>query len=276
MYDNRWYTKPSVGAQLNRAHPLSKDIIGYWLFNERNGTKVYDISGYNNNGTLNNFGLSGATSNWAGSPMGGGLFFDGTNDYVNCGSNSILQPKSNELTIMAWVTPNGFENYEPIVCRRQSNGSGTYNIATKSNGKLTMWLYTDAGNRSYDGSGVATLVAGKPVCLTLTYSMGGGLKGYVNGIYDGGQAANNSPMYAITDPLYFGYDQFRTTVTFNGKIDKVIMYSRELSNYEINILCANPHISIMSSPQYLRYPGFAPPPPYAPYDPMGMFGFFGI
>ncbi len=40
--------KPMLGQQINWAHPASKGLVGIWLFNERSGNKVFDLSGNGN------------------------------------------------------------------------------------------------------------------------------------------------------------------------------------------------------------------------------------
>ena len=44
--------KPPLGFQVNGGHPLSKGLVGLWLFNEGSGSQVFDLSGYGNNGTF--------------------------------------------------------------------------------------------------------------------------------------------------------------------------------------------------------------------------------
>lgn len=44
--------KPLLGMKINRKHPLAKGLVGYWVFNERSGNKVFDLSGNGNNGTI--------------------------------------------------------------------------------------------------------------------------------------------------------------------------------------------------------------------------------
>jgi hypothetical protein len=75
---------PPLGAQLNRSHPLSRGLVGCWLFNERSGDKAGD-SALMNPGVLTNMDPQ---SDWIGSD----LDFDGTDDYVEIGLNPILQP----------------------------------------------------------------------------------------------------------------------------------------------------------------------------------------
>ena len=46
--------KPLLGTLINWAHPLSKGLVGAWLFNEGSGLKTFDLSGKNHYGILHN------------------------------------------------------------------------------------------------------------------------------------------------------------------------------------------------------------------------------
>ena len=61
----------------------------------KNGTTWYDVSTNTNNGTFNN----GPTFSTSG---GGSIGFDGSDDYVDCGDNSITKP-TGEMTISYWL-----------------------------------------------------------------------------------------------------------------------------------------------------------------------------
>jgi hypothetical protein len=37
-------TKPPIGSKIDWSHPLSKGIVGCWLFNENGGDKIFDLS----------------------------------------------------------------------------------------------------------------------------------------------------------------------------------------------------------------------------------------
>lgn len=89
--------RPQPGAQINRAHPLSRGLIGCWLFNENGGIQAWDYSDRHSHGILTNFavgGLSGCRSSL-------GLQFDGSDDYVTATINPPLL--SADLTLLAWV-----------------------------------------------------------------------------------------------------------------------------------------------------------------------------
>lgn len=42
--------KPPAGASLTAGHPLARDLVGAWLFNEGAGAAICDSSGYQNHG----------------------------------------------------------------------------------------------------------------------------------------------------------------------------------------------------------------------------------
>jgi len=74
--------KPHLGLLLTndwKQKPIFHGLIGCWPMVEGGGNRLTDISGYNNHGII-----SGAS--WVGTPWGPGLSFDGTDDYVNCGT----------------------------------------------------------------------------------------------------------------------------------------------------------------------------------------------
>jgi hypothetical protein len=104
-------TQPQVAWDYNRGAP-----VGWWKFNECQGSNAYDSSGNSYTGTIT-VG-SGATQNTAGTCTDGStssawyngrsgkynasLNFDGTDDYVTMG-NVLDFERTNPLTISAWV-----------------------------------------------------------------------------------------------------------------------------------------------------------------------------
>ena len=66
--------KPPLVTLLRQGHPLSKGLVGCWLFNERGGDSVYDASGQGNTGTLTD--MDPATD-WVVSEKGSALDFSG-------------------------------------------------------------------------------------------------------------------------------------------------------------------------------------------------------
>ena len=75
---------------------LTRGLVGYWAFDEGSGTIAYDSSGFANNGTTTN------GPSWTNGKVGGGMEFDGTNDYVDVRDSDSLDI-TNEITIEFWI-----------------------------------------------------------------------------------------------------------------------------------------------------------------------------
>jgi len=78
------------------------------------GTLWKDLSKYGNNGTL----INGPTFN---SANGGGIVFDGTNDYVSILDTTILRPTV--FTLDVWIKPTSFTNINSTLIVKPYNGS---------------------------------------------------------------------------------------------------------------------------------------------------------
>jgi hypothetical protein len=126
---SEWIQKPPLGVQIDYIYPLAKGHVGYWLLNEGGGDKVYDLSGYNNHGTLNNMAFpSTVTSGWNPCLDGIGLNFDGINDYINCGNDHSLDI-TDAITIEAWVKPNELSKIQTILSK------GSYSLKINADDK---------------------------------------------------------------------------------------------------------------------------------------------
>jgi hypothetical protein len=79
-------------AQASRS---SVSALAHWRFDETSGSTAMDSAG-NNNG-----GVHGAV--WTEGKIGGGLQFDGVDDYVDCGNRTTLAP--DQLTLAMWLFP---------------------------------------------------------------------------------------------------------------------------------------------------------------------------
>lgn len=92
--------KPIRGTQIDRTHPLAKDLNLSFILTEGTGNKLFDLSGNAYEGTLTNMTPSIA---WVGGASGHALDFAGpnSNDYVSIPSI----PISGSTTIMAIITP---------------------------------------------------------------------------------------------------------------------------------------------------------------------------
>ncbi len=84
------FQQPFRGLQINRTHPLAKNLIGYWVCNDGTGKKVWDYSGNGNQGTL-----EGTAPTWIAGGKGWAVNLPGTNERIDCGNKAPLDDIGN-------------------------------------------------------------------------------------------------------------------------------------------------------------------------------------
>src|SRR5207249_3762790 len=94
--------------------------IARWKMDEGSGTTITDCAQFGNTGTLNN-GVA-----WTTGQTGGGLSFDGTNDYVRVTRTTTLEPAA--FTVSTWVKRNGTQATWANIARKtyQNNTGPSY------------------------------------------------------------------------------------------------------------------------------------------------------
>lgn len=247
------YSKPPVGALLDRTHPLSRGLIGYWLLGEGGGTRVNDSFG-NNPGVLTNF----SGNPWGGSPSGGRCpKLDGVDDYIDLGISNLLAPAA--LSFVIWGTFSSFTNGYSAVFSRIKSGT-FYQFFVKSDGKIAIYVRGSGGGSSYDGTGAFTLSTGVEYCLAGTYD-GTTIRGYVDAVLDNSQAYADD-LSSITDINTTVGTQLSTpSRCCDFKANNLRLYNRGLSREELIWLRAERYAGFASDGlDFGDFSGTAPPP----------------
>jgi len=78
------------------------DLVGWWPFDEGEGTVAHDASGNGNDGVFV------GDPQWVEGIIGGALEFNG-DDYVNCGNGDSLQIRD-QITMAFWFKVEAFQN----------------------------------------------------------------------------------------------------------------------------------------------------------------------
>lgn len=229
-------SKPVLGSLLNRADPLARGLVAAYLFNEGAGTRANDATGNGNTGTLTNFAMTGSTSNWVGGAFGKCPVLDGTNDYVDCGSSSSLNPTGG-LSLSAWVNIVSFTGDNWIVNRDDNvlGRSYTFGFWSGATGKLELQINGAATIRNQG----ATVAVNTWTHIAATGNPTIGWITYINGVSQG-TAAWSAPDSAtaatnIGRRTYVGEEGYT-----EGQIDAVTIHNRALSAHEIRQLYADP------------------------------------
>ena len=238
----------------------STGLVGWWKFDETSGTTAADgstVFGKNTkNGTLNNFALSGSTSNWVTGKRTGALNFDGTNDYVDVANNSDLDNLS-AITVTAWIKPTTFGGSSKGRIVDKGSGTGC------SDGN-ECWTFSLNNNDATNA--LEFYVFYRTVALTArsaTNTITTGVWQHVAVVWDGSTSSANVKFYingalVSTQTVSDGSgsrdsgtgchvligDRPATTCLggadgtrqFNGNIDDVRIYNRALSAAEVRRL----------------------------------------
>ncbi|WP_346855975.1 LamG-like jellyroll fold domain-containing protein [uncultured Draconibacterium sp.] len=105
-----------VSVFISTAQNLQEGIVSVWELDETSGSVVNDCLGINNG--MNN----GATTAQTGK-LGECYFFDGTNDFVNCGNDVSIQPGDLDFSVSLWVKTSA-SLYSKTIVGYGGQGSG--------------------------------------------------------------------------------------------------------------------------------------------------------
>lgn len=154
--------KPKPGATIDWGDPITQGLRNWYLMNEGAGTLVANIVDFKANALMTNFAQGSVSSGWAGSDFGGGIKYDGSNDYVQITNGVELDwIKSSSFTISAWAKPfSGSPNFLAFFDRGLvSAGGASYGITFYHDiGTNTIWMVRNTGVSSGALSRYATFV----------------------------------------------------------------------------------------------------------------------
>ena len=228
--DNFAYVNVTVSDDSNNMSAFidwNKSLVGWWRFEDN----YNDSSSYGNNGNCSETLLC---SNWTTGYRGKAPRFGG--GYVNAGNDSSLNPRS-ELTVEAWIYQTDYSGntYKRIVSKEHwdaSNINDSYVLGLNSDStqvKIAVYINeTEYISQAFD----YTIPLNEWVHVVGTYN-GSNLSIYVNG-----DLRNSTSVTGLLDintlPVEIGRESTYNYAYFVGLIDEVKIFSRALSQEEIN------------------------------------------
>jgi len=216
--------KPSMGRQINWAHPLSRGLVGCWLFNEGSGNKVNDLSLFGNHGTL---AAGAAMPTWVPGRTGPALDFDGIDDHVDCG-NEVSLDNPYPITIEFWINSSDTTQSYKRIFASPSTFTSAFSVVTISDGKLQFGYGDNVIATTKKTSFSLTANSWQHIILIIKSTMSEA-ECYLNGV--AGTVSSGSGASLYTGNVLIGA---RTGGSyFNGAIDGVRIYNRALSASEI-------------------------------------------
>lgn len=220
---------PTTYPQVVEEHapePASTGLVEYWPLDDSGSTAAVELK----NGTQ-----------WSTGVSGGGLRFDGVDDYVEVKDAADLQ-LGNTMTIALWVKKDaGTADYARLVGKgtlRDGFHKRNYGVWTApgSSTYILFQIYGSSGGNINLNSTV-NLDLGTWYHVACTYD-GTTARIYVNGA-PAGQVGGSVMPWTSDDPLTFGYSPGWHS-HFPGSLDEIRIYSRALAPSEIAALAQPP------------------------------------
>ncbi len=156
-----------------------------------------------------------------------GRYFDGTDDYIDCGNNSALFP-TDAITVEAWLYVPTFTGYSQAISSRGNvNPNSGFQLEVGSGSYWNPDAYISGGWRS---SGAQTPIFDSWVHYVFTYD-GATLANYLNLTLK--SAARTGAITQSSEKLAIGRDGAQSFQYFKGYIGEVRIYNRALSLLEV-------------------------------------------
>jgi hypothetical protein len=197
------------------------DLVGFWPFDEGQGSVARDMSGNGNDGTINN-------ATWTAGRFGRALELNGIDANVEVEHSSVLSVE--EFTLMAWVNVPGFIGAWQTIATQNTDGpTRNYGLFINDVSGLVHYSFT-SGNAWQSFNATSNIVDGQWHHIAATYDKAA-FKCYVDGVVDGETPVDLTPDNADT---VITIGSWVDGGWLKGTIDEVALYNNALSEAEIN------------------------------------------
>jgi hypothetical protein len=198
------------------------ELVGWWRFDEGSGTVASDSSTNGNDGSLN------GNPKWVAGHLGGALEFDGSGDYVDCGTDQSLD--LTKWTVAFWLKANENKNYNGFVIKGL-DAAENFEVLGFADGSFHFPIIFTDGTRTYVNTSVGVIVPGEWAHFAYSYDSTEGREFYKNGSLIFSDSESKTPR-ASTASLTIGNEQPMSRYV-NGAMDDVRIYNHALTDAEI-------------------------------------------
>lgn len=203
---------------------LTDNLISYWKCDEASGN-LLDAAGSN---TLTDHASTGTGSGI----INTGRTFNGSTQYFDVASNASLDVGTSDFSIQVWMNLTSFTG-DPYIISKQASGApyNGYGMFAQDI-SFKIGFETSDGTYQFDSS-TTTVSAGVWTHIIITRS-GANLAFYLNGAAAGTSSSARSGSLDTT--ANFNIGSFAGSQTFNGNLDEIALWKRQLSSGEVTSL----------------------------------------
>ena len=224
------------------------DLVGYWSFDYASTgsianaatTGLADESGNGNNCTAYNTNGTGLA--WVTGKKGGAVYFDGVDDYLNCGAGTSIDFSTGDFSVAFWFKPSAttaashiidkgtgslYDGYGVMIGDGNTNLVGAVSFISDSNGTSEGKTYLNSTTILYVDNWYHVVVLRSSGIRYI----------YVNSVRENSDSYNKEISDTARD-LYIGQACVDSGRFYNGYIDEIRIYNRALTADEIKLLYA--------------------------------------
>lgn len=191
------------------------NLKGFWRFDENTGTSARDSSSSANHGTA-------ANCSYVDGRYGKALSFNGSSSYVSVADNAAFKPTT-AITFAFWIYWTG-STYSQIIHRQDFFAFKGYDISVDNTNQLQFGLGDGTAN-TYVFCGANSVPTNTWTHFVCTWSNGGVLTVYRNGVSLAVSSTFAGPIAYATGDLYFGRNSLAAGNYFTGYLDEVRIYN---------------------------------------------------
>ncbi|MBD3182554.1 hypothetical protein GF312_09700 [Candidatus Poribacteria bacterium] len=209
----------------NFTHAQIEGLILYLSFDEGAGDTVIDISGNENNGSIEG-------AEWTQGQDGSALEFNGSDAFVEVPYNEMFN-LTEAMTLAAWVKPAqapfAGEQWRGIINGQKTNHGPYLLQMSAANGEIGAWL-----DGAWEWQVTSAVLDTENFWhLVGTYDVDEGFKNYVNGELDSENAVGGNIQENVDEGIVIGHNYSFDNRWFEGVIDEVSIFNRALTEDEV-------------------------------------------
>ena len=204
---------------------IQRGLFAWWEFDEKTGDKLSDSSGQQRHGTL--IGYSSEQKKWSPGPIGGALFFDGEDDFVDLVGFSW----GGEMSVSLWAKFESPKSWARIF--EFGDGRKEDNLLLTSAGEFsTMRFENWQGKNEEYLSQEDFWKLNQWVHFAGSVDRVGNTKVFLNGVEQISKAKDFAETKFRTKQ-FIGKSYWTNTSNFHGTLDDFRLYDRALLNEEV-------------------------------------------
>ncbi len=228
------HNRKLTDSEIYQNYQNQRPPCGKWYFDETSGSTAYDVSGNSNDGTLTYFDTGTC---WVTGKINNGLDFDGTNDFVDCGSDASLDDMG-DFSVFMWIYWDTSNNGATFA--QKANASCGWFFEEDPSGSNALQFRVVRSSTPYTRfEALNVLSSGWNHIGAVFHDSTGNVELYVNGSevtsYYRSETGAGTKVSDASASLLLG-KRYSDSNYFSGIMDEVKIYDRALSADEISSL----------------------------------------